>query len=577
MKKVNEITLKQLYEAAYGTHEPFVNYKNTGTFTVTNMLAYLLRREMEENNEIGALDIYAYLLYDNCLDLVDLEYCAEELMLPESYKSFDIALYKTYCSDILFDKTRKAFKKMPEYLLEKIGLEKADYGSGESVHFFSYQLQELLMFAADREMYYKVADSFYNLREGKIPENCAKTLQTFIDDAWYSCKNKVKYKDFIDKWVKKLGITIDKVRDARKELILTMDEDRTFMLEEALKGELKIELTFDSSVNENVFSLEKLNSLDNKVVGQENAIKKIKSRLLAANLGFKQEKQPIASFLLTGPTGVGKTETAKAVADACFDGKLYVVDMSTFKSEIDVSRLTGGSPNYVGYSDKNTFCDFIKENPNCVVLFDEAEKAHRGCLDLVMRILDEGQFINAKGEVISFENTVIFCTTNLTQNTVSTIGFGSENNTEENVTKDGGFKKEIVGRFSDVIEYKSLEKDDCKKIAKAFLNKIIKSFEQNNTYNIKLRYTDDLLDEISNKSNTKLLGARDLKKTIQSEFINVVAAYIVENQCLNVTLVVSSKGVKKIKSTQKSKSKELDLNLPDVSKLADSDLDIKTN
>lgn len=545
MKKVNEITVKQLYDVAYDEAKPFGSWKNGGYFAITNMLAYLLKKQLEDSDQIGIIDIYAYMLCKRGLGLDDVLFCSEKLVKPKNEESFDIRLYKTVCQDRLFDSTRKAFEKLPAYVLKQLGLEQAEYDSGEPVNSLSCELQERLMLCTSVFIFFRVFEESNNML-GITDLTARQETKDFLEGFWNIRKTPEKDRELIAKWVKKLGITIDDVKLARNSLILETKPDAVFMLKEYLTAEQEATYSIKTDGKGVDFSPIQLKSLDKKVVGQEHAMFKIKSRLLSASLGFRQEHQPIASFLLTGPTGVGKTETAKAVADACFDGKIYVVDMSTFKNEIDVSRLTGGSPNYVGYNDKNNFCDFVRENPNCVILFDEIEKAHQGCVDLIMRILDEGQFINAKGETISFENTVIFCTTNYTQNKSAKIGFGGqEETTEETVAGGEGFKKEVVGRFSEVIEYRPLERDDSKKIARKFLDAVIASFEKNNQSGIKLTYTDDLVEAIVVKANTKLLGARDLKKAIQSEFINAVVAYVQTHKCAGATLVVSASGVRR--------------------------------
>ena len=556
-KKVNEITVKQIYDLAYRGQEPFVSWKNDGFFATTNILTYLVRKQMEDSDEIGMIDIYMYLLHTKGLELYDLECCAEEFISQKKYDSFDVRLYKVVDNDDLFEETRKAFKKLPDYVLKKIGLDQSEYNSGSAVNYLPYEMQDRLLFCTDRAIYHKVFEAGYNLAD--ITDNQYKILvKQYIDDCFTVRKQKGADEDLIEHWTSKLGITLEDIKDMRDAVIKSVTPEEVFMIQDYLLAKTPATSSKKAKNGRATFSVENLKEIDNKVIGQEYAIKKIKSRLLSTNLGFRQENQPIASFLLTGPTGVGKTETAKAIADTCFDGKLFVTDMTTFKSDADISRLLGGSPNYVGYNDKNNFCDFVKENPNCVILFDEVEKAHEGCLDLVMRILDEGQSINAKGEVISFENAVIFCTTNLTQNKTPKIGFGSENESaEEAVTSGIGFKKEIVGRFSEVIEYKPLEKTNGKLVAKKFLDAIIVAFEKHNENGIKLTYDKALLDVIVEKANIRLLGARDLKKTIQSEFINRAVEYISTHRCAGATLCISADGVKRVPKSKQQIKKEV--------------------
>lgn len=312
-----------------------------------------------------------------------------------------------------------------------------------------------------------------------------------------------------------------------------------------------VEVKGDSLENEDWY---KISELDKYVIGQDEAVKKVMEKIMGSYVGFQSEKEPVATFLLTGPTGVGKTETAKAVANLCFDKNIFVVDMTTFKNDADISRLLGGSPNYVGYGDPNAFCDFVAENPKCVLLFDEIDKASKGCLDLLMRMIDEGEFINAKGNVVSLRDAVIMCTTNLTEYVQDKTSI-----LEEKITNTDGLRKEIVVRFSEVIEYKQLSKEACKQIAeKFFLVNNIENFERRNQNKfLKLEYSQSLLDKIVDDANYSLFGARDLKKSIQRNFISPVSKYVIKNNPQNQTLYVGIDGVKtKETSSQKTKTSE---------------------
>ena len=284
----------------------------------------------------------------------------------------------------------------------------------------------------------------------------------------------------------------------------------------------------------------KIVELPRYVIGQDEATQKVVDKILGSFIGFRTEKEPVATFLMTGPTGVGKTETAKAVADLCFGGKIFTVDMTTFKTKEDISRLLGASPNYVGYGDRVAFCEFIEENPQCVLLFDEIEKADRSCLDILMRMLDEGEFINARGKTISLKDAVIFCTTNLTEY----VENEDQSYLEKLTDRQDGLRKEIVGRFQEVVEYKHLTKAACKQIAKRFVQKQIDVFNNNNSSNaLFLEYTDDLLEKIVKEANSDLFGARDIKKSIQANLIAPVAKYVLTYKPKQQKIVVSSQGV----------------------------------
>ncbi|MFA6859961.1 MAG: AAA family ATPase [Clostridia bacterium] len=310
--------------------------------------------------------------------------------------------------------------------------------------------------------------------------------------------------------------------------------------------------TQHKAIKQNV-DFSKLDKLGDFVIGQNEAVEKVKNRLLGSYFGFNDETRPIASFLFTGPTGVGKTETAKAVADICYGGKFLVLDMTTFKTKEDVSRLLGASPNYVGYGDKIEFCDFISNNPVSVVLFEEIDKCHKECLDLLMRMLDEGEFIDAKGKKISLKNTVIFCTTNLSE-------YVSKNNieqsVEEKISGNDGLRKEIIGRFDEVIEYKHLSKDNLIKIAKKFVDKKKSNFEINNEeQNLKLNYDNTLLEKIVKEANTDLLGARDLKKSMQKCFVQPVIDILLKNKNLSDSnILVNNTGAEILNPTIKNEN-----------------------
>lgn len=539
-----KITLKNLYNLTYGGEKPFESEKSLAEIYYVSTIAAMVEKQIGNPKRTSMVDIICYFLDELGIDMQDYYmYLLKELKDSNA----DASLFEIFHHDELFEDVYK----YSDYILKKLGVN-VDKQVDNLIEFKSAFVGMLL-----GEDLLKGIVNIAKTNNEKLKEQYLKVIEILYGNQ----NTKQAIKDLIA-YFDSEGINKDEINERRNKILANVDNSLIVDLTAAiLNPNIYSE---DENQELNIESVKQmLVNLETRVVGQEVALKKVKDAILASTAGFKDENQPIASFLLTGPTGVGKTETAKAVADSIFDGKMYVVDMSTYKNQIDVSRLLGGSPNYVGYNDPNTFCEFLKANPKSVILFDEIEKGHFGCHDLLMRILDEGEFINSKGEVISLKDTVIFCTTNFTQNVKNVAGFGTGPTTEQKITSNGiGLKKELVGRFTDVIEYRQLESTACKQIAEEkFLKRAIATFEKNNGGKIKLTYDDSLLNKILADANTNLFGARDLKKAIHKNFIAVVSKYVVENDCKGKTLLVTENGVKVVKGKAKSTAKDLEIEM----------------
>jgi len=218
--------------------------------------------------------------------------------------------------------------------------------------------------------------------------------------------------------------------------------------------------------------------------------------------------------------------------------------MSEYMEKHSVSKLIGSPPGYVGYDEGGQLSEKVRRNPYSILLFDEIDKCHRDCLDILMRMLDEGELITAKGKKISLKDTIVFCTTNLTEYLKDNKNSKTIN---QLITSDGGFRKEIVGRFDEVVEYKKLSFEEYKQIAKIFLDKAIEGFEKGNNKKIELKYSEDLVDKIVKDADFDTLGARAIKTSIQHNFINRVSKFIIKNGANNCALNVKPEDVELIK------------------------------
>ncbi len=271
---------------------------------------------------------------------------------------------------------------------------------------------------------------------------------------------------------------------------------------------------------------DKLNNLENelheRVIGQDIAVNAVSRAIKRARTCIKDPNRPIGSFIFVGPTGVGKTELSKALADVVFGDKnsLIKIDMSEYMEKNAVSKLIGAPPGYVGYEDAGILTDKVRRKPYSVVLFDEIEKADSEIFNLMLQILDEGRLTDSKGKTVDFRNTIIILTSNVGAAIATqkpTFGFTSEADRERE-TKDRisealkkKFSPEFLNRLDDIIVFHSLSREDCGKVVDVLLEKLIKRLADNG---IKLKVAGSAADVIIARGYNEVYGARPLKRAI---------------------------------------------------------------
>ena len=271
---------------------------------------------------------------------------------------------------------------------------------------------------------------------------------------------------------------------------------------------------------------DKLNNLENelhdRVIGQDAAVNAVSRAIKRARTCIKDPNRPIGSFIFVGPTGVGKTELSKALADVVFGDKnsLIKIDMSEYMEKNSVAKLIGAPPGYVGYEDAGILTDKVRRKPYSVVLFDEIEKADPEIFNLMLQILDEGRLTDSKGKTVDFRNTIIILTSNVGAAITaqrSNFGFISEAD-KEREAKDRitealkkKFSPEFLNRLDDIIVFHSLSREDCGKVVDVLLEKLIKRLADNG---IKLKVAGSAADVIIDKGYNEVYGARPLKRAI---------------------------------------------------------------
>ena len=271
--------------------------------------------------------------------------------------------------------------------------------------------------------------------------------------------------------------------------------------------------------------------LHRRVIGQDEAVTKVSDAILRSRAGIRDPKRPIGSFLFLGPTGVGKTELAKALAEALFDDEHNIVriDMSEYMEKYSVSRLIGAPPGYVGYEEGGQLTEAVRRRPYSVVLFDEVEKAHPDVFNVLLQVLDDGRITDSQGRTVDFKNTIIILTSNLGSDLILE-GIG-ENGEISEETRDGvtqllrrSFRPEFLNRLDEIVFYKPLTKENIRGIVDLLVADLQKRMAQRQ---LTVTLTDAAKDYLIAKGYDPIYGARPLKRLIQTEVETLLARWII--------------------------------------------------
>ena len=282
---------------------------------------------------------------------------------------------------------------------------------------------------------------------------------------------------------------------------------------------------------EKLLNLDKI--LHQRVVGQEEAVERVTEAILRSRAGIQDPNRPIGSFLFLGPTGVGKTELAKALAEALFDDERNIVriDMTEYMEKYSVSRLIGAPPGYVGYEEGGQLTEAVRRKPYAVVLFDEIEKAHPDVFNVLLQVLDDGRITDSQGRTVDFKNTIIILTSNLGSNYILE-GIDERGNISEQARKQVDallkqqFRPEFLNRLDEIVFYKPLTKTEISSIVDLMIRDLQHRLEDKQ---LKVSVTEKAKAYIIDQGYDAVYGARPMKRFIQSRVETLIAKKIIQD------------------------------------------------
>jgi len=344
-------------------------------------------------------------------------------------------------------------------------------------------------------------------------------LQTYFQNGDYEKASALQYKQ-IPEMEKKLRDLEVKSKQTNRLLDEVVDEESVAKIVARMTGIPVSKIT--KGDREKVLDLKA--TLEKRVIGQDEAIQLVSNAILRQRAGIKNPNRPIGSFLFLGPTGVGKTEVAKALAEALFDNENNIIriDMSEYMEKYSVSRLIGAPPGYVGYEEGGQLTEKVRRNPYSIVLFDEIEKADPEVFNLLLQVLDDGRLTDSQGRLVDFKNTVIIMTSNL----------GSEYLLEGNrgpveALLHKAFKPEFLNRIDEIVYFNPLSKETQYHIVEKMLTDLEKRLEEQ-FYSFS--FTDKLKHYILDSAYTPDFGARPLKRFIQDKVETAIAEKIIKGE-----------------------------------------------
>ncbi len=336
----------------------------------------------------------------------------------------------------------------------------------------------------------------------------------------------------------------DRIREVSEEWRRQNDANKPTVTEEdvaevvaTMTGVPVTKLTEGES--ERLLKLEE--TLHNRVIGQSDAVTAISKAIRRARVGLKSPNRPIGSFIFCGPTGVGKTELAKALAEAIFgsEDNMIRVDMSEFMEKHSTAKLIGSPPGYVGYDDGGHLSELVRKKPYSVILFDEIEKAHPDVFNIMLQILDDGRLTDAKGRHINFKNTVIIMTSNVGASMITTqgrLGFSAADDAKkdkyeklkETVNEElkKAFRPEFLNRIDDIIVFSHLSKEEIREIVDLMMKDLFKRLSERE---LSIEVTDEVKDYLAKDGYSEAYGARPLRRLIQKKIEDQLAEEILTN------------------------------------------------
>ena len=282
--------------------------------------------------------------------------------------------------------------------------------------------------------------------------------------------------------------------------------------------------------------LDKLKNLEKelhkRVIGQDEAVSAVAAAVRRSRAGLSDPNRPIGSFFFLGPTGVGKTELAKALADCLFDDEraLVRIDMSEYMEKFSVQRLIGAPPGYVGYDEGGQLTEAVRRRPYSVILLDEMEKAHPDVFNILLQVLDDGRLTDGQGRVVSFKNTIIIMTSNVGSQFIAGVNASSDPDEVQRQVNDAlrqTFKPEFLNRIDDVVVFHALGLEDIEKIVDIQLRDVRERLERDR---IQLELTPAAKQSLALDGLDPVYGARPLKRLIQRQVVDSVANLIIDGQ-----------------------------------------------
>ena len=365
--------------------------------------------------------------------------------------------------------------------------------------------------------------------------NLEEALETALATGNIEAAQELK-KD-LDKADKKIEKTKHNMREQEQEQMLVTEED----VADVVSVWTKIPVSkITQTESQRLLKLEEI--LHKRVVGQNEAVETVAKAIRRGRVGLKDPKRPIGSFLFLGPTGVGKTELSKALAEAMFgnENAIIRVDMSEYMEKHSVSKMIGSPPGYVGFEEGGQLSEQVRKNPYSVILFDEIEKAHPDVFNVLLQVLDDGRITDSQGRTVDFKNTIIIMTSNAGAQRIvdpKKLGFSNVENAESehkdmknNVMEEVKrmFKPEFLNRIDDIIVFRALSKEDVKGIAALMLRELKSRLAKQ--MDITLTYGDTVKNFIFEKGYDKKYGARPLKRAIQNYIEDSLAEEILSGR-----------------------------------------------